>query len=181
MRTTSYYILLLLLLLPVLNHAQMRPVLVDPGSNLGSAFSTLQYGTIEIRERELKTEIRKFMMDYNQRLVYLASSILLVDSINDQVNNVMGRYYDLQDQNNRLSTLFSYSKKKDNRKHLGIIYKMLTHIQNELNTQSNINVVYGEKLNLYQDVNHALINIERMLDVVEDNIETSKLTYRLLH
>ncbi|WP_405208496.1 hypothetical protein [Aquimarina sp. LLG6339-5] len=156
--------------------AQSFPFLTDKPSLLGSGISSGLYSSSATAERNNLRRMAAFEIDYAKRLVYLATSSVISNKIRNEITLSFNRYSDLKQRNESLS-LLNYSKKKENQKILGVIEDMLVNAQKALISQSSINVIYGEKLNLFQNTMSSLTEIHRTMDVVEDNIEQSKLYY----
>ena len=101
-------------------NAQVRPFLIDPGSNAGSIGSTIQYKLIRDEEKEIRNELNKLITEYSQRSIYIVTTQTLIDDVNSEVTSSLNRYTTLNQRDESLSTVFSYSTKKDNRKKLKI-------------------------------------------------------------
>lgn len=154
---------------------------VDAGSNSLSVAITAQYGSLFALDKfALEKIVSRLSLSYAERLPYLESSRLIVIKIKQEIIDTRSRYTALKNDNNRL-TFFSYSKKKTNTKTLDIINSMLSNIENELNKQESIHVLYGEKLNLYQNTMESFFQIHRLMDTVEDAIGQSKLLNILIN
>jgi len=187
MKSISFVILTIFCTVGI--QAQVRPFLTDIPSSGGSTSNLLKYGDLKRREDEIQDELEKFKRDYLQRLIYLetATSSFVTDyidlksKINTEIQNTLVHHTRVNTENEKLSSVFAYSEKKDNRKKLAVILKMINTMQKELSNQVSFNVVYGEKLNLYQNTNHSLTEISRLLDAIENNIERSKLINKILN
>ena len=58
---------------------------------------------------------------------------------------------------------------------------MISNIRDELKKQDGFTVVYGEKLNLYQNSLQSLADTHRIMDVVEEEIDKKNLIRQLLN
>lgn len=177
----SNYLYILFTLCSMFTNAQVRPFLIDPGSNAGSIGSTIQYKLIRDEEKEIRNELNKLITEYSQRSIYIVTTQTLIDDVNSEVTSSLNRYTTLNQRNESLSTVFSYSTKKDNRKKLKIVLTMISNIRDELKKQDGFTVVYGEKLNLYQNSLQSLSDIHRIMDVVEEEIDKKNLIRQLLN
>ena len=181
MKIKIAYITTALLLNILLSNAQVRPFLVDLPSNTGSGLITLEYNDIIAVEKDIQKELDRFLTEYGQRAIYIVSSQSLVDNVKTEVQEALNRYTSLNKRNESLSSIFSYSTKKDNQKKMNAILNMLQNVNNEMRGQSGLDIVYGEKLNLYQNVTYSLLDIHRLMDTVEDAIEKTSLANRILN
>ncbi|GAA0716343.1 hypothetical protein GCM10009430_11960 [Aquimarina litoralis] len=179
MKTKKWLTILFILCSVVLN-AQSFPFLTDPGSLTGSGVSTGLYSGSTTAERNTLRRVSGFNVDYGKRLTYLVTSAVISNKIRDEISVSFNRYYDLKRRNESLS-FFNYSKRKENQKMLKFIEKMLNNTQKALLAQSSINVIYGEKLNLFQNTMKSLTEIHRSMDIVEDNIDRSKLLHNFFN
>lgn len=180
---------ILLLLCAAQSSAQVFPFVTDYGSLSGSSAAAGNYtglgfqsnNPFSSRGGDLKDRIRSFRRVFDERSEYFAIALPLSISVDRKIKNQIlqsySRYNNLQDRNESLS-LFSYSKKKNNKKLLELVSTMLYNLNKEIQNQSTSLVVLGEKLNVYQDVMMSLQDIDRMMDNIEDNIEKSNFYYR---
>lgn len=151
------------------------PAVTDYGSLIGSGGNTALYIAIRNNDRKLVKEIDNFNKKYRQRTVYLiGSSAFITAKLNNELVKTKERYEYLVKRNKSM-VFFSYSKKKNNTKTLKTIDQMLDNMEKELRSKISINVLYGEKLNLYQNAMESFSNIHRLMDVVEDRVEQSML------
>ncbi len=154
---------------------------VDVGSNGGSTAITIQYGSrLALDKFFLQNIVSRLSLRYAKRLPYIETSRLIVVKIQQEIIDTRNRYTALKNDNNRL-TFFSYSKKKTNTKTLDIINGMLSNLESELSKQKSFNVLYGEKLNLYQNTMESLFQIHRLMDAVEDAVGQSRLLKTLIN
>ncbi|OEK07359.1 hypothetical protein A8C32_18150 [Flavivirga aquatica] len=160
--------------------AQQFPVLVDPGSMTGSVLSWSLYSMLSTEDKNNRKKIIAFKKDLAKRHLYLVEGAIVVNKINREISNCKERYRQLEHRNKSLSFL-SYSKKKINNKMLNLVNVMLENINKGLKNQRALEVLYGEKLNLLQNTMKSLTEIYRVLDVVEDNIEKTKLYNRIFN
>ncbi len=168
-------ILIICLLQGVACFSQHFPFVTDPGSLAGSGGAAILYSSIRRNDRRLVTEINNFNKKYAQRTAYLVGSGAVISAkLNNELNETRQRYNHLVSRNNSL-VFFSYSKKRNNKKILATINQMITNIDKELKTQVSINVLYGEKLNLYQNTMDSFSDIHQLMDLVEDRVEQSAL------
>lgn len=155
------------------------PVISDVPSNIGSATATGLYFSMPFVDNRLRSAVNRFNAEYGKRTIYLTTSALIMGKINEEMGEAYLRYNTLQSRNNSL-TFFVYSTKKNNKKMLETIGKMLTNLQLELLKQRPI-VLLGEKVNLYINTTESLFEIHRLMDMVEDNINNTTLFRRLFY
>jgi hypothetical protein len=180
MKTTLIYGLCLVIGTTLLQ-AQQFPFLSDPGSMTGSGAALALYKQLDEEDKKNKDKMEDFRKDYVKRQIYFMGTAFPVkNAIAGELDESFSRYDALKIRNNKLSFL-SYSKKKDNTKMLNLVDKMLRNLQNEVRNQKTVFVIYGEKINLLQNVMTALIDVHRILDVVEDNLEQTKLYNRIFN
>lgn len=159
----------------------MQAQLTDHPSRIGSFGAFILYKQLENEDKKNRDKIEAFRFDYIKRQAYfLGLSKAITNRISNEINASFVRYNQLETRNSSLSIL-SYSRKKENTKMLSFIEKMLTTMQREANTQQSVLVIYGERMNLLQNMMESLIEIHRVLDVVEDNIEQTTLYNRIFN
>ncbi len=160
---------------------QHFPFLTDPGSFSGSGVAIGFYEALDASDKNNRTRMIEFEKDYVKRQLYFMGASLAVGTrINSEMAAAFSRYDSLKTRNSSL-TQFSYSKKKDNTKMLNMIEIMLNSMQREMLTHKNVFVIYGEKINLLQNMMKSLIEIQRVMDIVEDNLEKTKLYNRIFN
>lgn len=155
------------------------PFLTDYPSLGGSALNSVFYSSAASEEKKLTTAVNRFSTDFAKRTVYLTTSFMLASEIEKEMNKTIRRYNTLKNRNNSLA-FFSYSTKKNNKKALETIDKMLTNLRSQLNKQSYVNVLLGEKINLYTNTMRALSEMQLLMDVVEDGIDNTTLYRRYI-
>ncbi|UOB18428.1 hypothetical protein [Abyssalbus ytuae] len=166
-------IIIIFFLKGIMISAQMFPLLTDPGSITGTKLMSDTYKDLKYESYYLAGDVNKFNNNYRKRALYLTTmSSFLTNKINREIKLSMERYNFLVSRNKSLS-LLNYSKKKKNLKMLKLIEKMLNNLENELSKQKSINVLNGEKLNLYHNVMESLWKIDQVMDTVEDNVKQS--------
>ena len=180
MKTKILSCILTLIGVSVLN-AQQFPFLTDPGSLAGSGAALALYKRLDDEDKKNRDKMKAFGVDYIKRQVYfMGFSLAVGERITNEIEASVTRYNSLKNRNSSLS-LLNYSKKKENTKMLALIETMLNNIQREARNQKGVFVIYGEKMNLLQNMMESLEEINRVLDVVEDNIEQTKLYNRIFN
>lgn len=148
-------------------------LVTDYGSLSGSSMAISKYGTTTLDYGNVTDALRRFNGSYRQRNTYkglLAKRIM--EEINGELDKAMKRNDSLMSRNNDLS-FFSRSKKKKNKKMLDLLQVMLDNMRGQLKKQQWMNVVNGEKLNLYQDVMEVLYQAHLLMDKVDEELRRS--------
>lgn len=163
----------------VMAFSQPFPFLTDYPSLGGSVANLGSYSIMAPEQKKLTTAVNRFSTDFAKRTVYLTTSFMLASEISMEVNKVITRYNTLKNRNDKLS-LFSYSTKKENKKMLETIQKILRNLKSQVDKQSYVNVLLGEKINLYTNTMKALSEIQLLMDVVEDGIDNTTFYRRYI-
>ncbi|MCK8521183.1 hypothetical protein M0D21_06375 [Aquimarina sp. D1M17] len=159
--------------------AQEYPFLTDPGSLGGSVGAYYLYRSLLSNEKNLTSEINRYRNKYYERLAYLtgpaaAGALYVNDKLDEEISNARKRYNTLTNRNSTMA-FFNYTKKKRNTKNLATAKQMIDNLQGELNNNSSLIILYGDRLNLYQNAMESIFNIHRLLDMIEDSVEQSAL------
>ncbi|MBL3658409.1 hypothetical protein [Fulvivirga sediminis] len=129
------------------------------------------YGSISVAENSLKSSVRSYAKTYNKRALYYAGAIVIT-KINGSINKSEERLKELIKSNAELDEKKFYSKRIPNNKLLKGLEESLYILKQEMLKQHKL-VIYGEKLNLLQNTMRTLTEINRRLDIVENNISDS--------
>ncbi len=155
-------------------------VFTDPGSFTGSGTHAATYEfALKNSEKDTKKEIKEYNEQYNRRMKYYLLTLGngIVTKIDNKIKKVLNRLDILEEKNKKLSFL-NYSRKKKSRNELRSLKTMLNNIRNNYQNK-HIGSIYGEKLNLYENLMKSLTKINRMLDEVERDIDKSFYFNRL--
>lgn len=175
-----FFIAILIMLQGLRGFSQLPIPGVDFGSNLGSQAITVEYGTAAfLVEPKLRKKIPGFTKEYAKRLMYFLGSIDLANRIMGRINDVGIRYNEIAPDYGEMMS-FRYSKTKKNHKRMELVITMLDDVYAELDKQKRVNVLHGDKLNLYLNTMESLSKIYRLLDIIEEDINQARLINRFM-
>ncbi len=161
-------------------YSQEYPFLTDPGSMGGSVAAYYLYKSQLSTEKDLTTEVNNYRNKYIERLTYLtgpaiAAALYVNDKLDEELSNARTRYNTLTNRNSTMA-FFNYTKKKRNVKNLATAKQMIDNLQSEIDNANSLVLLYGDRLNLYQNAMESIFTIHEVLDMVEDDVEQSVLT-----
>lgn len=161
-------------------------VVTDVALTAEAGYSAVNYALLESLAAEIPDPATNYRTTYNHRVKYLFGFVM-TSKINRTLDDVEARIDDLEVANNNLISVLNYSKKRKNieliddvREEFTILKAQMTKDYGELDTDLVINFkmdipvsIYGEQLNLYYNMRKTITRINRILDIIEDNIGSS--------
>ncbi|MBQ4820589.1 hypothetical protein [Aquimarina sp. MMG016] len=170
----KHIILLITVFIGCNSIAQVYPNLTDLGSLSGSIANTALYATLRNQPDGIIREYKENIGEITKEFIFADpfSSYIINREIQNEARRITSRYLTLRLANGRLP-FFRYSRKRTNEKDLKTVSKMIFNVQSEIASRGNLftrRVIKGEHINLYLNSMETMEKIDRILDIIEDNI-----------
>lgn len=151
-----------------------------------SMASYYYYYQLDNKASSLRDQVYNSTKAYNLRLQYLVGFVM-TSKINSTLDNVENRIDALEAANNSLTTVVNYSKKKKNTLLIDDVREEFDILKAEFNRDYGVLDAtyiidfkmdtpvssYGERINLYYNMERTTNRLHRLMDIIEDNVDST--------